>query len=496
MRAVVIPRHGGPEVLEVQERRDPQVAPGEVRIAVEAAGINFADLLARTGMYPDAPKPPCVVGYEVAGTVESIGDGVDAVSVGDRVMAGTRFGGYAELCTVSERDVLPLPERLSFEQGAAVPVNYGTAYAGIVLMGGLREGDRVLIHAAAGGVGISATQIAAARGAEIFGTASAAKHDAIRAQGVTHAIDYRTVDFEEAVARLTGGEGIDIAFDAIGPTSFRKDYRLLRPGGRLVCYGLSEVQTGEGRNIPAVLKSLATMTTATMPWWKSMGIMNENKGVFGLNMLHWWDREGSLDRVVDPLGADLDAGRIDPVVAAAFRFDERPTPTATSMSAATSARSSSCRERSCRARKLRQLLHRARRRRRPAPRLHLPHLLPRDVRVHPDQRPHDPCPGELVAGQRRGRRDPHPSPRLGDPAADDHRLDRDRRRPGSARPRDRRRRLRDRHRAHARRVRSLAGAQGRLLVGGRAEVDRRRDRRGHHRQFRGPRFHDLGRCRR
>ncbi|HEX2388601.1 MAG TPA: medium chain dehydrogenase/reductase family protein [Solirubrobacterales bacterium] len=322
MRAVFISRHGGPEVLEVRERRDPQVAPGEVRIEVRAAGINFADLLARTGMYPDAPKPPCVIGYEVAGVVESVGTGVESVAVGDRVMAATRFGGQAELCTVAERDVMPLPDRLSFEQGAAVPVNYGTAYAGLVLMGGLREGDRVLIHAAAGGVGISATQIAAVRGAEVFGTASASKHEAIRAQGVDHAIDYRTTDFEEAVARLTDGAGIDIAFDAIGPTSFRKDYRLLRPGGRLICYGLSEVQTGEGRNIPAVLRSLASMTTATMPWWKSMGIMNENKGVFGLNMLHWWDREGSIERVVEPLREDLASGRIDPVVAASFPFAE------------------------------------------------------------------------------------------------------------------------------------------------------------------------------
>jgi NADPH:quinone reductase-like Zn-dependent oxidoreductase len=322
VRAVFISRHGGPEVLEVRERRDPQVAPGEVRIEVRAAGINFADLLARTGMYPDAPKPPCVIGYEVAGIVESVGTGVESVAVGDRVMAATRFGGQAELCTVAERDVMPLPDRLSFEQGAAVPVNYGTAYAGLVLMGGLREGDRVLIHAAAGGVGISATQIAAARGAEVFGTASASKHEAIRAQGVDHAIDYRTTDFEDAVARLTGGAGIDIAFDAIGPTSFRKDYRLLRPGGRLICYGLSEVQTGEGRNIPAVLRSLASMTTATMPWWKSMGIMNENKGVFGLNMLHWWDREGSIERVVEPLREDLASGRIDPVVAASFPFAE------------------------------------------------------------------------------------------------------------------------------------------------------------------------------
>jgi NADPH:quinone reductase-like Zn-dependent oxidoreductase len=322
MRAVVIPRHGGPEVLEVRERPDPSVGSGEVRIEVRAAGINFADLMARSGIYPDAPRPPCVVGYEVAGVVESVGAGVEGIATGDRVMAATRFGGHAEFCTVRASDVIALPERLSFEQGAAVPVNYGTAYGGIVLMGGLRAGDRVLIHAAAGGVGIAATQIAAARGAVVIGTASAAKHEAIRAQGVEHAIDYHATDFEQAVLELTGGEGIDIAFDAIGPSSFRKDYRLLRPGGRLVCYGLSEVQSGEGRSIPALLKGLAGMTTATMPWWRSLALMNENKGVFGLNMLHWWDREGSLTRVVEPLREDLEAERIDPVVAASFPFGE------------------------------------------------------------------------------------------------------------------------------------------------------------------------------
>lgn len=322
MRAVVIPRHGGPEVLEVRERPDPPVDAGEVRIEVRAAGINFADLMARSGMYPDAPSPPCVVGYEVAGVVESVGPGVEGIAAGARVMAATRFGGHAELCTVRATDVIALPERLSFAQGAAVPVNYGTAYAGLVVMVGLRSGDRVLIHAAAGGVGTAATQIAASRGAEVFGTASASKHDAIRAQGVTHAIDYRTTDFEREVTELTAGEGIDVALDAIGPSSFRKDYRLLRPGGRLVCYGMSEVQSGQGRDIPALLKGLAGMATATMPWWKSLAIMNENKGVFGLNMLHWWDREGTLTRLIEPLRGDLEAERIDPLVAASFPFEE------------------------------------------------------------------------------------------------------------------------------------------------------------------------------
>ena len=323
MRAVVITKHGAPETLQVEERPDPPVGAGEVRIAVRAAGINFADLMARSGVYPDAPPPPCVVGYEVAGEVESVGDGVTEHAVGDRVIAGTRFGGYAELVSVAADQAIPLPASLSFEQGAAFPVNYGTAYAALVIMGGLREGDRVLIHAAAGGVGIAATQIAKGIGAEVFGTASPSKHDAIREQGVDHAIDYRSQDFATEAMRITGGTGLDVIIDAVGPSSFRKDYRILRPGGRMIMYGLSEVQTGEKRDIPAVLRGLAKMPLATMPWWRSLQMMNENKGVFGLNMLKWWDDEG-LDRVLEPLSEGLEGGAYVPVVAEAFPFDRAP----------------------------------------------------------------------------------------------------------------------------------------------------------------------------
>lgn len=312
---------GGPEVLEVQERPDPPVGPGEVRISVRAAGINFADTMARVGLYPDAPKPPCVLGYEVAGEIESVGEGVADLAPGQRVMAGTKFGGQAELVTVPADQALPLPDGLDFAQGAAFPVNYGTAYAAAVLMGGLRTGDRILIHAAAGGVGIAATQVARNIGAEIFGTASASKHDAIRAQGVNHPIDYRNQDFEAEVVSLTGGEGVDVIIDAQGPASFRKDYRLLRAGGRLVMFGLSEASTGTTRSVPAALKSLIRMPLATMPWWKSLTMMNENKGVAGLNMLHWWEREGQLDRVTEPLMDDLEAGRLKPVIAEAFPFE-------------------------------------------------------------------------------------------------------------------------------------------------------------------------------
>ena len=324
MRAVVITKHGGPEVLQVQEMPDPPVGPGEVRITVKAAGINFADTVARVGLYPDAPSVPCVVGYEVAGEVESVGEGVEDHKPGDRVLAGTRFKGYAELVTVPSEMVYSLPKKLSFEQGAAFPVNYATAQAGLVTMGGLEQGDRALIHAAAGGVGIAAIQIAKLRGAEVFGTASPSKHDAIREQGVDHAIDYRSQDFAEEVMRITDGEGVDVILDALGPTSARKGYRILRAGGCLILYGASEVSTGEKRNLVAAGRAALKAPFATLPWWKSIGVMNENKGMFGLNMLHWWDREGGLDRVLQPLLPQLEDGKLRPVVAEAFSFEQAP----------------------------------------------------------------------------------------------------------------------------------------------------------------------------
>jgi NADPH:quinone reductase-like Zn-dependent oxidoreductase len=321
MRAVVQTGVGGPEVLQVQERPDPAVGPGEVRIAVRAAGVNFADTMARVGLYPDAPKPPCVLGYEVAGEVESVGDGVDSLEVGDRVMAGTRFGGHAELISVPAEQALPFPDDWSFEQATAIPVNYATAYVALITMGGLRRGQRALIHAAAGGVGTAAVQIAKNVGAEIFGTASASKHDAIRELGADHAIDYRTQDFEEEVKRITAGEGVDVVIDATGPTNFRKDYRLLRDGGRLIMYGVSELTSDGKRSLGKLARGLTSMPLATIPWWKSLNMLSENKMVGGLNMLSWWDREQNLDRVLEPLREMLDQGAFEPVVAEAFPFD-------------------------------------------------------------------------------------------------------------------------------------------------------------------------------
>ena len=311
MRAVVITRHGPPEVLEVQQRPDPVARAGEVLIEVGAAGVNFADLMARLGLYPDAPKPPCVVGYEVAGRVTALGEGVgDRIAVGDRVVAPVRFGGYAEQVSAAVDGVVPLPEGLSFEQGAAIPISYTTAWEALMRAGNLQPGERVLIHAAAGGVGIAATQIARRAGAEIWGTASPAKHEAIRSFGVEHPIDYTRPGWERSVPK------VDLVMDALGGASFRRSYGLLRAGGRLVCFGASGVVAGEKRNLVA-----AARTALRMPRFNLLKQMSDSKAVIGLNVLTLWDELGTAERWTKPLTEMLADGTIEPVVAEAFPFD-------------------------------------------------------------------------------------------------------------------------------------------------------------------------------
>ena len=323
MRAVVLTGTGGPEVLQVQERPDPPVGPGEVRIAVK----RRRDQLRRH----DGPGRPLPRRAEAAlrarlrgrrrGRVRG-GGGRASSQVGDRVIAGTRFGGQAELVTVPADQALPLPERLSFEQGAAFPVNYGTAYAALVMMGGLREGDRVLIHAAAGGVGISATQIARNVGAEIFGTASASKHDAIRAQGVDHAIDYRTQDFEAEVMRITGGEGVDLIMDALGPDLLPQGLPPAAPGRAADHVRRSRrAPTREGRSIPATAEEPGEDAAGDDALVEEpVGDEREQRRLRPQHAALVGTR-GNLDRVIEPLMADLEAGRLEPVVAEAFPFD-------------------------------------------------------------------------------------------------------------------------------------------------------------------------------
>ena len=311
MRAVVMTKHGGPSVLEVQERPDPPLGARDVRISVAASGVNFADVMARIGVYPDAPKPPSVIGYEVAGTILEMGDDVTGLVHGQRVMAGTMFGGYADQVVVPAHDVVPLPDRLTFEQGAAVPVNYGTAYAALGELANLREGERVLIHAAGGGVGIAATQIAKSRGAEVYGTASPSKHERIAANGVDHPLDYTHDGWEVNLPKL------DVIMDAIGGRSFRTSYDLLAPGGRLVAFGASAVVSGERRNPVSALR-----TVLRMPRFNLIRQMSDSKTVIGLNLLTLWKNRQTLEPWIGPLEAMLEDGTIRPVIAADFPLEQ------------------------------------------------------------------------------------------------------------------------------------------------------------------------------
>jgi NADPH:quinone reductase-like Zn-dependent oxidoreductase len=311
MRAVVITKHGGPGVLEVREQPDPEIGPGEVRIDVAAAGINFADVMARMGLYPDAPKTPCVVGYEVAGTVLELGEGVEGLTPGQRVVAGTMFGGYASQVVVPASDVVALPDELSFEQGAAIPVNYGTAWAGLIGFGSLQAGERVLVHSAGGGVGIAATQIAKRTGAEVYGTASPGKHARCEELGVDHPLDYTKSGWERGLPKF------DVILDAVGGKSFRTGYDLLRPGGRLVAFGASALVSGQRRNLVTALR-----TVIRMPRFNMIKQMSESKAVVGLNMLSLWKDRGTLQPWIGPLREMLDDGTVKPVVAGDFTFED------------------------------------------------------------------------------------------------------------------------------------------------------------------------------
>jgi NADPH:quinone reductase-like Zn-dependent oxidoreductase len=320
MRQIWITRNGAPEVLVVKEAPDPVPAQGEVRIRVEASGVNFADILGRLGLYPDLPPLPVVPGYEVAGRIDAVGPGVDGGLVGRDVLAMTRFGGYADVVCASTRQIFMRPAGMSGETAAAIPVNYLTAWQLVGVMGGLKRGETVLVHSAGGGVGIAATQIAKHIGATVIGTASAAKHGELRALGVDHLIDYRTEDFEVRAREITNGRGVELILDAVGGTSFKKGYRLLAPTGRLGMFGISSAATGKTAN--RVFNMLGVL--ARTPWlqFNPLSLIGANKGVFGVNLSHMWRELDRMRLWGDELLSLWAQGVVAPKIARTFSFDE------------------------------------------------------------------------------------------------------------------------------------------------------------------------------
>jgi NADPH:quinone reductase-like Zn-dependent oxidoreductase len=317
MRQVWITKAGPPEVLKVQEAPDPSPGEGEVRIRVRAAGINFADLMARVGLYPDAPKIPCVVGYEVAGVVDAVGSGATRFKEGDRVFGMPRFGGYTDTLVVKEAQAFRMPAAMSFEEGAALPVVYLTAHHMMLYTGNLRKGSRVLIHSAAGGVGLAAIQLAKTRECEIFGTASKSKHAFLKEQGCHHTFDNEP-DFAEIKA-ATGGRGIDLVLDAVGGKSWNSGYDILAPAGRLVAFGMSAAASGKTRSLLH-----AIMQVIRIRRYNPMALMDANKAVAGVNMGHLFGELPMLAEQFEALVGMYEAGQIKPHVDKSFPFSDAP----------------------------------------------------------------------------------------------------------------------------------------------------------------------------
>ncbi len=317
MRAIWITKHGGPEVLSVRETPDPPLGRDEVKIRVKAAGLNFAEVTARQGLYPDAPRPPCVVGYEGAGVVEARGEAAGASPpVGARVLYLSRFGGQADTVCVPAHQVLAIPDAMSFEQAAALPVNYLTAHHVLFEVYRLRPGAHVLIHMAAGGVGTAALQLCrTVADVTTYGTASPSKHDYLRQQGCDQPIDYRGNDYVREIQRLTNGRGVDLVVDPLGGPDWRRGYSLLRPCGMLVACGVSNVHGGQRRNLFRVVSVLARS-----PRFSPISLMNDNRAVGGVNMGHLWGEGPLLRRQMVTLLELYEAGRLAPQVCETVPF--------------------------------------------------------------------------------------------------------------------------------------------------------------------------------
>jgi NADPH2:quinone reductase len=315
MKAIVLVRYGtAREAFELQERPTPQPGQGQVRIAVEAFGLNYADVSARQGTYQDAPPIPCVIGYEVVGRIDAVGSGVTGLDVGRRVTALTRFGGYATAALTDARAVVPIPDDMDAGIAVALPTQGGTAYYCAEEMVRLHPGDHVLVQAAAGGVGTLLVQLCKRRGCVVYGTAgSDQKLDYLRSIGVDHPINYRREDFAEAVRRIRGSDGLDVVFDSLGGSAVRKGLALLASGGRIVCFGAAERETGPLQLLRDARFALSFGFIHPIP------LLIHSKSIIGVNMLHVADqRPETLKRVLHAVADLAFKGEIRPTIGGSY----------------------------------------------------------------------------------------------------------------------------------------------------------------------------------
>ena len=318
MKRVWISKAGPPEVLEVREEPDPEPKENEIRIRAKACGINFADLMARVGMYPDAPKIPCVIGYEVAGTVDRIGKDVTKFAEGDRVMGIPYFGGYTDTLCIGQDQCFKLPEKMSFEEGAALPVVYGTAFNMMLFCGNLRQGSTILLHSAAGGVGLAVIDIARTHNCTVIGIASSGKHAFLKERGCAHTIA-NEADYVAETRKIVGDKGVDLVLDAVGGKSWQEGFDLLAPCGRMVCFGFSAAASGKTRSLLT-----AAINFFRVPKFSPMRLMDTNRTVSGTNMAHLFSRLDLLAGSFEELMRMYERGEVRPYVDKTFSFKDAP----------------------------------------------------------------------------------------------------------------------------------------------------------------------------
>jgi NADPH:quinone reductase-like Zn-dependent oxidoreductase len=319
MRAVWITKHGGLDALEVRETPDPEPRQGEVLVRTRAVGLNYAEVMARRGTYPDAPRPPCVLGYEGAGVVESVADRADEALIGTRVIYMSKFWGQSSHVRVPKEYLVPMPDSLSFEDAAAMPVNYVTAYHMLHVVHRVRPGDRVLVHMAAGGVGTAALQMLRhVGGVTTFGTAAVNKFDFVREHGCDHPIDYLAEDYADVVTEVTGGEGIDLVLDPLGGLDhWNKGYSLLRPGGLLIVFGLAAVVKGGRRKIIELMRQMKAD-----PPFTPLTMLDHNRGVAGVNIGHLWGHPDLIRAEGTEILKLYDSGVVRPHIGSRYPFAE------------------------------------------------------------------------------------------------------------------------------------------------------------------------------
>lgn len=317
-KEINISRFGNYEVLELKERLKRNPKPNEICISVKACGVNFADILMRVGLYPDAPKLPFSPGYEVAGVVDKIGSDVSDFKIGDKVVAVTYFGGYTTYAYAQVDKTILIPQDMSFIEAAAIPVNYLTAHIALNEMARIRKGDHVLIHGASGGVGLAGVQIAKQKECIIYGTASSEKKlDFLKESGVQFPINYVKEDFVKSLKRISGKDkSIDVILDPVGGKNFPKNLSILKPNGRTIVFGVSDMLTSNKKNYINILSSYLSMREI-----KTLYLMENNIGVFGLNVLKMWD-DSHIGLYMDDIIKNFENGNYRVNVSEIFPLDK------------------------------------------------------------------------------------------------------------------------------------------------------------------------------